>query len=285
MTRWPSGLAPLAALALALPFALSEGKAQAPAFGEMTTAQGTVQRLTAAPMGEIDGAVLDDGTVIHWPPHLADRFSAIVAPGDRIQAIGRIETGPVGDTHLEVQTVTNLRTNKRREIDAPPTGPGLRRGPLPPHPPGQRPGNDVTATASRTAQGTVQRLTTAPTGEIDGAVLDDGTVIHWPPHLADRFSAIVARGDRIKVSGWMVAGPAGDTLFEVVTATNFRTNATTANDIDVPPSPGPGRLSADGSGDFAAPPGRQGDVERRLKALEDQIAQLREEIRKIRDEL
>ncbi len=283
MTRWPSGLAPLGALALALPFALSEAKAQALGFGETRTAQGTVQRLTAAPMGEIDGAVLDDGTVIHWPPHLADRFSAIVARGDRIRAIGRMETGPAGDTHLEVQTVTNLRTNDLRENDAPPPGPGLRRGPLPP--PALRPGNDPTATASRTAQGTVQRLTTAPMGEIDGAVLDDGTVIHWPPHLADRFTAIVARGDRIKVSGWIEAGPAGDSHFEVVTATNLRTNATTTNDVDVPPRPAPGRLPADGSGDFAAPSGRQEDVERRLKALEDQIAQMRDEIRKIRDEL
>jgi len=234
-------------------------------------------------MGEIDGAVLDDGTVIHWPPHLADRFSAIVTRGDRIQAVGRMETGPAGDTHLEVQTVTNLRTNDSRENDALPPG-DPRRRPLPP-PPGPRRGNAPTATASQTAQGKVQRMTSAPTGEIDGAVLDDGTVIHWPPHLADRFTAIVARGDRVKVSGWMEAGPAGDTHLEVVTATNLRTNATTANDVDVPPRPGPGRLAADGSGDFAAPSDRQGNVERRLKALEDQIAQLREEIQRLRDKL
>jgi hypothetical protein len=285
MSRWPSGLTPLAALILALPFALSESKAQAPGFGETRIAQGTVQRLTAAPMGEIDGAVLDDGTVIHWPPHLADRFSAIVARGDRIRAVGRMETGPAGDTHLEVQTVTNLRTNDLRENDAPAPGPGLRPEPLPPPPPGPGPGNDPITTTTRTAQGTVRRLTRAPMGEIDGAVLDDGTVIHWPPHLAERFTAIVAQGDRIKVSGWMEAGPAGDTHFEVVTATNLRTNATTSNDVDGRPSTRPARLPADGSGDFAAPSSRQGDVERRLKALEDQIAQLREEIRKIRDEL
>ena len=93
-----------------------------------------MRSLTTAPMGEIDGAVLDDGTVIHWPPHLADRFSAIVTRGDRIQAVGRMETGPAGDTHLEVQTVTNLRTNDSRENDALPPGPGPRRRPVPPPP-------------------------------------------------------------------------------------------------------------------------------------------------------
>jgi hypothetical protein len=235
-------------------------------------------------MGEIDGAVLDNGTVIHWPPHLADRFSAIVNPGDRVEAVGRIETGPAGDTHLEVQTVTNLRTNDSRENDALPPGPGPRRR-VPTLPAGLRGGNEPTATASQTAQGKVQRMTRAPMGEIDGAVLDDGTVIRWPPHLADRFSAIIARGDRIKVSGWMETGPAGDTHFEVLTATNLRTNASASNDPAGLPSRSAGRVVPDGSGDFGVTSNQPADVERRLQALEDQIAQLREEIRKIRDEL
>ena len=284
LTWWSSSLAQLAAIALALTFDFSEGRAQPPGLGEARTAQGKVQSLTSAPMGEIDGAVLDDGTVIHWPPHLADRFSAIVTRGDRIQAVGRMETGPAGDTHLEVQTVTNLRTYDSRENDSLPPGPGPRRRPLPP-PPALRRGSAPTATASQTAQGKVQRMTSAPMGEIDGAVLDDGTVIHWPPHLADRFSAIIARGDRVKVSGWMETGPAGDTHFEVLTATNLRTNASASNDVAGPPSRSSGRVAPDESGDFAATPNQPGDVERRLKALEDQIAQLREEIRKIRDEL
>jgi hypothetical protein len=240
--------------------------------------------LTTAPRGEIDGAVLDNGTVIHWPPHLADRFSAIVAPGDRVQAVGQIETGPAGDTHLEVQTVTNLRTNDSRENDALPPGPGPRRRPLPPPPPGPRPGIDPAAAASQTLEGTVRSLTTAPRGEIDGAVLDNGTVIHWPPHLADRFSAIVAPGDRIRVAGRMETGPAGDTHLEVQTATNLRTNASASNDVAGPPLPpaGPARVAADSAGDFAAPPARPGDIEGRLKALEDQLDQLRAEIRRLR---
>jgi len=272
------------AIALALPFVFSEGKAQPPGSGDARTAQGKVQSLTSAPMGEIDGAVLDDGTVIHWPPHLADRFSGIVARGDRIRAVGRMETGPAGDTHLEVQTVTNLRTNDSRENDALPPGPGPRRRPLPP-PPGPRRENAPTATASQTAQGKVQRMTSAPMGEIDGAVLDDGTVIHWPPHMADRFSPIIARGDRVKVSGWMETGPAGDTHFEVLTATNLRTNVSASNDVASPPSPSRRRVAPDDSGDFAATPNQPGDIERRLKALEDQIVQLREEIQRLRNEL
>ena len=46
-----------------------------------------------------------------------------------------------------------------------------------------------------TVRGTVKEFTTAPKGEQDGVILTDGTWAHWPPHLADRFSSILARGD------------------------------------------------------------------------------------------
>jgi hypothetical protein len=130
---------------------------------------------------------------------------------------------------------------------------------------------------ARTAQGRVQSLTTAPMGEVDGATLDDGTVIHWPPHLADRFTAVITCGDRVKASGWMETGPAGDAHLEVRTATNLRTNDTASNDASPPPS----RVASDGSGDFVASPERTNDVERRLKELEKQIAQLRDELRRL----
>jgi hypothetical protein len=117
-------------------------------------------------------------------------------------------------------------------------------------------------------------------GEVDGAILDDGTVIHWPPHLADRFSTLVARGDRVRASGWLEPGPAGDSHFEVQSLTNLRTGGIARVDgLNSPPN------GANGSTDFAAPADRANNVERRLKALEDQIAKLHEEIQKLRDEL
>src|SRR5260370_9010212 len=68
----------------------------------VSTARGTVQRFTTAPRGEVDGAVLDDGTWLHWPPHMQDRFTGILKEGDRVRATGRPETGPAGDPHFEV---------------------------------------------------------------------------------------------------------------------------------------------------------------------------------------
>jgi hypothetical protein len=276
-----SRFAPLAVITLALTLVASEGKAQEPRPGAAKTAQGRVESFTTALMGEVDGATLDDGTVVHWPPHLADRFTAILAKGDRIRVAGMMETGPAGDSHFEVQTVTNLRTNASAENDfsppPPPRGPGRRPGPPPPV--GPRSGE------VKTIQGRVKSLTTAPMGEVDGATLDDGTVVHWPPYLADRFTAILAKGDRVRVSGRMETGPAGDTHFEAETATNIRTNASTSSELaGRPPLPGPGRVTPGGSDDFVQAPDSPQDVQRRLKSLEDQISQLREEVRRLRRE-
>ena len=136
--------------------------AQAPDSVATKTVQGTVRRMTTAPMGEVDGAVLDDGTVLHWPPHLSQRFTSVVTTGDRVRALGWKETGPEGDTRLEARTITNLRTNAASENDALPPGQEVRSLPRPPSQPRRRfdPANDLGATASRTVKGTVQRLTT-----------------------------------------------------------------------------------------------------------------------------
>jgi hypothetical protein len=155
------------------------------------------------------------------------------------------------------------------------------------------------AAVAKQVEGRVQSLTTAPMGEVDGAILDDRTVIHWPPHLAERFAAVTVTGDRIRAAGRMETGPEGDTHLEVQTVTNLRNNASAENEAG-PPPPAPGALRRvgpparrpvglrpvlDGSADFAPPRATNDEIERRLKALENEVAQLRREIQKLRDEL
>jgi hypothetical protein len=128
---------------------------------------------------------------------------------------------------------------------------------------------------ARTVEGRVSELTTAPRGEVDGAVLSDGTTIHWPPHLADRFKEVVAKGDRVRATGWMETRPAGDTQLEVQTVTNLRTKASAENDAGpLSPALGPARVA----------PGGAGSREQRLRDLEDQLDQLRREIERLRRE-
>ena len=105
---------------------------------------------------------------------------------------------------------------------------------------------------------------------MDGLILSSGKWVHWPPHLADRFTAIVAKGDRIKADGYWETGPKGDTKLEVSTLTNLGSNRTSENP-DRPP-PASARLTAGGAG----------DVEERLQALEDKVDRLTAEVERLR---
>ncbi|HVW39536.1 MAG TPA: hypothetical protein VHB99_19595, partial [Pirellulales bacterium] len=170
--------------------------------------RGTVERLTTAPKGEIDGAVLDDGTMLHWRPHLEDEFQAAVKVGDEVEAAGRTEIAPRGEEHFEVERLTNLRTkavamNDDRRPPKPPKGPKER---------GPRPGAEERRTT--TIKGVVRSLTTAPKGETDGAILDDGTTLHWPPHLEVEFRNVAAEGDRVEATGSNERGKRGEARFE-----------------------------------------------------------------------
>lgn len=146
---------------------------------------------------------------------------------------------------------------------AQPPRPGPKGAPPPPPP-------AAAAADYRTARGTVKEFTTAPAGEVDGVMLTDGTLVHWPPHLQDRFTAIVAKGDRIRAAGYWETGPAGDSKLEVSTLTNLGSNRTAEN----PDRPAP-------AGSRAAP-GRAGDVEDRLQALEDKVDRLTAEVERLR---
>jgi hypothetical protein len=230
-----------------------------PPQAEFLTVRGTVQEFTTAPQGEIDGLILSDSTWVHWPPHLADRFRDLVVKGDRIKATGYRETGPKGDSKLEVSSLTNLRTNKTRE----------NPDRLPPVASRNGGNSGLRGDEALTVTGMVKEFTTAPKGEVDGLILNDGTWVHWPPHLEDRFAGI-AKGDKLKVTGFMETGPKGDTKLEVATLTDLRTSKTSENPDR--PLPRSGRLI----------PGKGGDVEDRLQALEDRIDQLQKQIERLR---
>jgi hypothetical protein len=238
-------------------------QAQPPRRGELKTVSGKVVSFTTAPKGEIDGAVLDNDTVIHWPPHLEERFKGIANKGDRVEASGWMETGPDGDTHLEVRKLTNLNTKvSAANDDVPPPPPPKGKGAPPPPPPDSGP--------AKTVRGTVKEFTTAPMGEVDGFLLSDGTWVHWPPHLQERFKDIAAKGDRIEAVGQMETGPRGDDPhLEVSTLTNLRSGAARTN----PDRPAAVR-------DRAAP-GNARTLEDRVQSLEDKIDQLTRTIERL----
>jgi hypothetical protein len=197
-----------------------------------TTVEGKIRSFITAPKGEVDGAVLEDGTVLHWPPHLADRVQDMVRRGDNIRVVGRNETAPGGEKHFEVQSLSNLRTQAKLDVAAAPPPPGA-----PPAPRGDAARVDPKAPQANTLQGRIRSFTTAPKGEVDGALLEDGTVVHWPPHMGTRVRRLIDTGDRIKVVGQTETGPAGDTHFEARSITNLGSSTSIDIGADAPPPP------------------------------------------------
>ncbi len=230
-----------------------------PINAEFMTVRGTVKEFTTAPKGEVDGVILADGKWVHWPPHLEARFTAIIAKGDRVKAAGYWETGPKGDTKLEVSILTNLANDKFAENpDRPAPAQFLT---------GDKPASRIGE--AQTARGTVKAFTNAPKGEVDGLMLSDGTWVHWPPHLQDRFTAVVSKGDRVKAIGFMETGPRGDTKLEVSTLTNLDTNKSLDN---------PDRAIPSGA---RVVPAKSGDLEDRVQALEEKIDRLLTDIERL----
>lgn len=176
----------------------------------MERVEGKVLRTTTARRGEIDGVILDDGTWVHWPPHLGDEFSPLAKVGQRIDANGRKELNKEGEEWFETFRLINLGSKASFERDEMPPPP--RHGHRPP-PPGERgrggPGG------FESIEGTIKSFTTAPKGETDGAVLSDGRVIHWPPHRQDDFANVASVGDRVRIEGRSKRAPHGEFQIEV----------------------------------------------------------------------
>jgi hypothetical protein len=260
MRKW-SVVGARLALVLLVGFS-SEGQSRPPRRGEETTVRGTVKRFTTAPKGEVDGLVLDDDSVIHWPPHLENRFTAIVKKGDRVEVTGWKETNPEGVEQVEVRTLTNLRTKASRENDdaPPPKGPKGKKDKK-----DKKDRKDVGV--SKTVRGTVKRFTTAPKGEVDGLILNDDSVLHWPPHRESEFAKIAQKGDQIEATGRVETNPEGVRQLEVRTLTKVGAN-------EQLPAPRPAlRGETEAS-----------STDRRLRALEEKVDRLLDELKRVKRE-
>lgn len=122
---------------------------------------GTVERFMLNPNGDVDGLWLRDGTQVGFPPHLSSDVKAAVRAGDNVVVQGfRLGNLPV----LQLISIRSGRSG-REVVDRPPTF-----GPPPPPPP--TPGQ----LTPLQADGKIQRLVYGPAGEVNGALVSDGTV-------------------------------------------------------------------------------------------------------------
>jgi hypothetical protein len=83
------------------------------------------------PRGEVNGALLEDGTVLRLPPPEAERFTILLQPGQTVVAEGS-EYGNALGKAFEVSQLGPSR-DQLSAVELPP-GPGRDRRPPPPRP-------------------------------------------------------------------------------------------------------------------------------------------------------
>ena len=206
------------------------------------------------PRGDVDGLILEDGTEVHFAPHLGLELVAAVRPGDAVTVHGlKARSIPL----IMAMSVTADASNKT-VVDQGPDGrggPGMRERHH------GRPGKrefGMRRGESLDAQGTVKMQLHGPRGEINGALLNDGTMIHLPPHEAVRLADQLKAGQTVAVKGF----GSKTTLGTSIAVTALGPSPDKLTDLPRPPMPphgGPGHEGPGGGpGGLGGIPGRFG---------------------------
>lgn len=202
---------------------------------QLPAIQGKVAEYSLTPRGDVDGLILTDGTEVHLPPHLGTQLVYAVRPGDAVTIRGlKARAIPM----VQAMSVSNDATGSTVTDN----GPGGPRGPR-------------GAEQSLTAQGRIKAQLHGPQGEMNGVLLEDGTIVRLPPPEAERLAGALTPGAPLYVQGDGYSG----TLGRVIAASSIGPSATQLAQIAAPPRHGPGRRPPPppGGPDMAPPmPGR-----------------------------
>jgi len=164
---------------------------------QSTVATGTVSRFVINPEGDVDGLLLDDGSLVHFPPHMGSQLVSVVHQGDSVRIAGVRDVAG----NVTAQHITNERTSEQ-VADQPPPVDALRA------PPTLRGAGLV----KLSVKGTVIRVTTAPRGEPDGVMLADGTIIKMPPPVARQFANLLRPDIVVAARGYGTRNQYGEAL-------------------------------------------------------------------------
>ena len=185
--------------------------AQAPTYDptQLPAMRGKVSQYTLTPRGDVDGLILDDGLEVQVSPRVSTELVYAVRPGESVTIHGlKAHATPM----MMAMSVTNDATGVTVVTE------GIHRG--------HRRDDD----AAIEAQGRIKAQLHDTDGEMDGVLLQDGTVVRVPPPEAQRLSAQLAIGQTIYASG---AGDVG-VLGRVVAANLLGTAKNTAKPVAGP---------------------------------------------------
>lgn len=156
---------------------------------------GTLTRFVLNGKAEIDGLILADGTEIHSPPNLSAPLAKALTIGSKLTVRGVKPRG------AEVVVAVAIDPENHARI--------LDEGP-------ERAGGPAVVVQTRdeavTRQGDIRRLLHGPEGNVHGALLEDGTIVRWPPHAARAFADRLSVGARLVARGSLLVTSIGTVM-------------------------------------------------------------------------
>ena len=205
----------------------SQAAAQpAPGFdpNQVPAIKGKVAQYSLTPRGDVDGVILDDGTQVHFPPHLGQQIITVVKLGDAVTVRG---VKSMAVPMVQALSMTGDASGQTVIDQGPPLRP---------------PGPVASQFQYLQVQGRVREPLYGPRGDVNGALLDDGTQLHFPPDQTARWAAALDPGHSLTAQGYGVAGPYGRSLD--VQQLGFDPSTLTAIGSQVPPGPAPSAAPA-----------------------------------------
>ena len=151
-------------------------------------AQGKVSRLLVNPFGEVDGLLLDTGTLVTFPPHMGEQLAATVKPGDTVEVKGY----PEAPGQIKGYVITPSNSNQPLMVQAKPPK-GIIKMP-----------KNVRSAGleAMNAQGEIRHLHFGKHGEINGVILADGTIVRFSREASYKFAPMLKIGQDISASGY-----------------------------------------------------------------------------------
>jgi len=175
---------------------------------QLPTLKGKVVQYLPTARGDVDGLLLADGTEVQVGPFVSSQLVFAVKPGDNVTIHGlKARALPM----IAAVSITNDATGVTVVGGSPRLAPP--------------PQVDV--------QGQVKAALHDPRGEVNGVLLDDGTVVRLPPPDARKLGDLLTEGKQVVVHGFGYSGPLG----KAVAAREIGPDAAHLTKI-APPRPG-----------------------------------------------
>jgi hypothetical protein len=170
---------------------------------QFPTVRGETERFTLTGRGDIDGLILKDGTEVKTSADLSTQIAFAIRPGDRVTIHGlRAAALPLVRAVSLTDDVTH-RTVTDSDVSISTNPPPVQPAPPP------RGGPPQGAGASTETTGRVRMALHGSQGEVNGVLLESGTILRFRPDQADQLASIIQPHQLLVAEGFTVTNSLG----------------------------------------------------------------------------